>query len=321
MKFSVIIPVYNSEKYLRDCIESVLNQTYGEYEIVIVNDGSTDHSLDVCREYSRKHDNVKVINKDNGGQSSARNVGLKNSVGEYIVFLDSDDRIVDRDFFSKISAITETNKTDIIAFKYIELYEDLGKAKPLNVNLSECRCESYVDTLKNLIKRDAFYCSAWSKCVRRELLTDNGITFDERSRCEDMDWYFGVIEKANSIAILDDFIIEYRRRSGSVTTTTNIKNLSDYVAFLDKWDEILSQSTEDIHEVLKYAFAKLYVNLTVAYSRCKDRNKKGLYKTIKNHKRLLKYDLNPVVKKFGKISKIFGFGLTLFLLKIYSKVK
>ena len=88
---SVIIPVYNVEKYLSRCIESVLNQTYRNLEIIIVDDGSTDDSLNICRRYEKKDKRIKVIHQDNGGLSSARNKGLMNSTGEYISFVDSDD--------------------------------------------------------------------------------------------------------------------------------------------------------------------------------------------------------------------------------------
>lgn len=91
MKISIIVPIYNCEKYLEQCIGSLVKQTYSDIEIILVNDGSTDSSLSICKKYSETDDRIQVINKKNGGVSSARNVGIKVSTGEYVIFVDADD--------------------------------------------------------------------------------------------------------------------------------------------------------------------------------------------------------------------------------------
>jgi glycosyltransferase involved in cell wall biosynthesis len=112
---SVIIPVYNVEKYLRECVDSVLSQTYKSYEIILVDDGSTDGSGEICDEYIDGHSQVKVIHKANGGLSDARNTGLKNAKGEYVYFLDSDDYIVP-DAFQKLINISIKEQSDFVFF-------------------------------------------------------------------------------------------------------------------------------------------------------------------------------------------------------------
>ena len=99
MKISIVIPVYNVEKYLRECLDSVIVQSYRNKEVILVNDGSTDNSIEICEEYDMKYPFIKLINKKNGGLSDARNVGILNSTGEYILFLDSDDYWDDANLF------------------------------------------------------------------------------------------------------------------------------------------------------------------------------------------------------------------------------
>ena len=111
-KISVIVPVYNVEKYLRKCIESILNQTFREFELILVDDGSTDSSGKICDEYALKDSRIKVIHKENGGASSARNAGLDVAKGEYIGFVDSDDWI-EMDMYGELYRLIKENNTDI----------------------------------------------------------------------------------------------------------------------------------------------------------------------------------------------------------------
>lgn len=321
MKFSIIIPLFNSEKYLTECVNSVLNQSFDNFEIILVDDGSTDASVNICDDYSRKYNNIKVFHKVNGGQSSARNLGLRYATGDYIVFLDSDDKIIDENFLNKVFSIIEKEPRDIIAFKYVDYFEDSNTVKRLDINFSECRSDNYNETIKNLICKDAFYCSAWSKVINKELIVNNDIMFDEKSKCEDMDWYFNVVCQAQSIALLDEEIVEYRHRDGSVTATIREKNFSDYLFFIETWYKLLFESENDLHHILMHALAKLYANLLVAYVKFKGPNKKKIYLSIKKYRHILKYYFNPKVKKIYRIMRIFGFRLTLFALVLYLKVR
>ena len=128
IKYSIIIPVYNVEQYLSKCIESVLNQTYSNYEIILIDDGSKDDSGNICDALAKNNDFIKVIHKKNGGLSDARNVGLENSVGDYVIFLDSDDFWVDCNFLENISKLE--NNTDLIIFNSFKYYEQDNQRKP-----------------------------------------------------------------------------------------------------------------------------------------------------------------------------------------------
>ena len=116
--FSVIIPIYNTELYLRECIDSVINQNFHDYEIILVIDGSTDGSLKICYEYEKNHSTVRVINQTNMGPSIARNRAIDSSNGEYIIFLDSDDYWLKSNFLEVAAKKLEYHKSDIIFFGY-----------------------------------------------------------------------------------------------------------------------------------------------------------------------------------------------------------
>ena len=128
MKVSIVIPIYNVEKYLRECIDSVIAQSYYNKEVILVNDGSTDSSIEICKEYDLKYPYIKLINKKNGGLSDARNVGILNSTGEYILFLDSDDYWDENNFlFDLVQYIKINPNIDYIFFRYKFYYQKFQK--------------------------------------------------------------------------------------------------------------------------------------------------------------------------------------------------
>lgn len=136
-KISVIVPIYNQEKYLKECIDSILNQDYGDFEVLLVNDGSTDNSLNICYEYSKNNDNIKVLNLEHGGVSNARNKGIKSASGKYVCFIDSDD-IINKKFLSTLYMMISKYDSDIaeVDFRYIT-QEDIDKKEKIEVYSQE----------------------------------------------------------------------------------------------------------------------------------------------------------------------------------------
>lgn len=324
MFFSVILPIYNVEKYLPECVESVLKQTFKDYEIILVDDGSKDNSGKICDEYANKDSRIKVIHKENGGLSDARNVGTKQANGEYIVYVDSDDYIIDERFLETVhSKITETDG-DIVIYKFSKLYDDTKKIDECSFSLSFAENISDADELLlELVKRDAYYGMAWIKAFRRNIVVDNAIEFEKGLLGEDMDWYFNLVLNSNSISAIDKSYIAYRQRSGSITTTMKLKNLTDFVYILEKWSEKINKA--DISPIKKKALlgalAKYYANMFVVYSRLKDKDKKNYKKRIKSLSYLLNYGLSQRPLQIRKYYKMFGFNGTVMLLKIYDKIK
>lgn len=319
MFFSVIIPVYNVEKYLRECVDSILSQTFTDFELILVNDGSKDGSPAICDEYAQKDSRVKVIHKENGGQSSARNMGVNEASGKYAIFLDSDDFFTCNTFFEDIYNAANGEK-DIILFRYCKYYSE-DKKDECGISLANLETENKTLLLENLVKRDTFFCSCWSKCTKMSILKDNKIEFDVSLSCEDMDWYFNVVSKANSFAAIDKPFVNYRQRENSVTSSFKKKSITDYIFTIKKWSAEFNKIEDSrLKTVMLSALAKLYCNLLIAYSR-HIKELKDCKKDIFSFKWLLSYNLNPRTKIISKFAKMLGLGITCTLLNILEKVR
>ena len=318
MFFSVVVPVYNVEQYLKECVDSILSQTFKDFELILVNDGSKDSSPAICDEYAKKDSRVKVIHKENGGQSTARNKGIEAATGEFAVFIDSDDLFCDDHFFEDVKNAIDEN-TDIVVFRYCKYYGD--RTDECGISLSGLNSDNKAEFLRDLVKRDAFFCSCWSKCTRMSILKENNIIFDTSLSCEDMDWYYNVVSKAENFKVIDKPYVYYRQRENSVTSSFKKKSITDYIFTIDKWSKEFNKiQDESEKEVMLSSLAKLYCNLLISYSR-HTKELKDCKKAIFGFKWLLTYDLNPRTKIISKFGKMFGLGITCTLLKILEKVR
>ena len=174
---SVILPVYNSEKYIDKCIESILNQSLTDYQLIIVDDGSTDKSLDICKKYEAIDSRIVLISVSNGGVSKARNIGLNNAVGKYIFFIDSDDYI-----HSKTLEILYTKAIeydgDLVVGNYSEVKNYSEKSINCEVNEKDVNIKSGIELLKeSYATENTLYLAVWNKLIKRELI--KGLRFPE----------------------------------------------------------------------------------------------------------------------------------------------
>ncbi len=319
MLISIIIPVYNAEKYLEETLSSVIGQHFADYEVILVDDGSTDNSGSLCDQFAAVNQNISVLHKKNGGQSSARNLGIRAAKGEFLAFLDSDDLLCDKDSFASLSKRMVGN-TDIVLYRYYKYYSpDL--ISDCGISMSGLDGRDKTDVLHELVKRDAFFCSCWSKCVRRSLVIDNNLFFDENLTCEDMDWYFSVIEKAKNIAVIDKPFVYYRQRPNSVTASFKPEGIDGFIYTVEKWEKIF-QGIDDPRqkETLLAALAKLYCNLLISFSR-HQKELQNQRQRIFNLRHLLKYNLNPRTKKIRLCESVLGIRLTCLLIGIFDKIR
>lgn len=201
---SVIVPIYNSENTLEKCIDSLLCQTYDNLEIILVDDGSTDNSLDICMSYSEKHRNIKVISKPNGGVSSARNLGLDNASGDYYGFVDSDDYI-DADMYSVLMENALANNADI---SQVMLYDYKWKGDSNEIITADNKAG-----MKLLLKGVIFSC-VYNKIYKAELFSD--IRMNENMPiAEDFLCVYMLVRKAGKIVISSKPLYHYVFRDGS----------------------------------------------------------------------------------------------------------
>lgn len=217
-KITVVVPIYNVEKYLKKCIESILNQTYDNLEILLIDDGSTDNCLKICNDFKKKDSRIKVIKKENGGLSDARNYGINAATGKYIFFIDSDD-YVSCDIIEYLHKILIDNKADISTCLYQPFYEDDKEVKSITGNY-------YVyDTIKgleNLLYQKNCTTSAWGKLYKTKLFKD--IRYPKGKICEDLPTTYKLFSKAKKIVISDSKKYFYLQRANSIINSKfNIK--------------------------------------------------------------------------------------------------
>lgn len=323
MFFSIVIPVYNVEKYLSQCVDSILAQTFKDFELILVDDGAKDNSGKLCDEYAQKDERVKAIHRENGGAADSRNVGVAQASGEYLIFIDSDDYL-DRDTF--LEEIYERAKcgTDIICYKFKKYFDSTQQFATCSFDIPNLnQLDTMADKLKALVSHDAFYCSPWSKTIKMSLLKENNIVFEKGLLGEDQEWYYHIMLVAKSIDGIDEDYIVYRQTSNSTSRSWKMKNLTDCLGIIQKWEKKIMEAdlTDGYKEALLGSLAKLYCNLLIGYTNFKNKDKKQCYGQLKELSHLLRYNLNPRTRTFSKIKKLCGFSLMMTALKVLCKIR
>lgn len=323
MKYSFILPIYNVELYLEECVNSILMQTYCDYEIILVDDGSTDLSPMICDKLAEKDRRIKVIHKANGGQSDARNIGTKNATGDYIIFIDSDDFILSDKFLENINQKAKNNP-DLIFYKHQKYYHSDGHYDDCKYSYHEAiNRTNYQERIYTLVQTDSFFGMAWIKAIKRSTIINGNIQFDVNLKCEDMDWNYNLVLNSKSIELIDKSFIAYRQREGSVTATFKLKNLTDFIFTLEKWTQIVNNEVNNsiLKNALLGSLAKYYSNMLVVYARLKDGEKRKYRKRIKELRWLLNHSMSNRPKTISKIYKIFGFEMTIFALQVIDCIR
>lgn len=236
VKLSIIIPVFNIGKYLSNCLESILNQDFKDLEIICVNDGSTDNSLEVLQGFKAKDERVIIIDKVNEGSGVARNTALAIAKGEYVFFVDGDDWL-EKNSLEKMLTEADKLNTDILIFGGVSCYEQGSKFKKQSGGYSADKLpKKYFDKIfsAEYIKQDIFKfpSTAWTKLYRREFLLKNDIKFQLIKVGQDQLPFFHSMITAERIALLPKNLYCYRKnRKGAVTAVKKKKNLSPIYVF------------------------------------------------------------------------------------------
>ena len=225
MKFSVIIPVYNVETYLRECLDSVLNQTFSDWEAICVNDGSTDHSELILEAYAQKDARIHYVSKANGGTSTARNVGLRAAKGEYIVFLDGDDWLE----LNALQTLADHLKgEEILCFSGRRYFEETRQYHPAD-QLIEKQYASGMDYYNEnaLANRDFAFVCVVLRTYQRYFLIENHLFFADDVSYEDNLWVPLTLYKAKAISVISDALYVYRIRQGSKMQEVSLARKKD----------------------------------------------------------------------------------------------
>ena len=232
-KVSVIIPVYNVELYLKECLDSIINQTLTDIEIICINDGSTDNSLEILQEYKQKDDRITIINQKNQGLGAARNVGLDNSKGEYIYLIDSDDYL-ELSALEELYTLASENSLDLIIFKLINFYDETGEKFQSNYYDMAFLRDRVQDKVFNFYDiKDILFdisVSAPGKFFKRNLISE--MHFPEDIIFEDNPFFIEAIFKAKRVYFYDKYLYNRRIRDNSITTS-QFANYSDSLIILN----------------------------------------------------------------------------------------
>ncbi|GIJ97802.1 glycosyl transferase [Capnocytophaga stomatis] len=287
MIFSVIIPVYNVEKYLPECVDSVLQQDFSDYEIILVNDGSTDGSRKICDEYAQKYSSIKVIHKENGGLSDARNFGVKEARGEYLMFLDSDDFWKGTDILLDLSKIIEKRHPDLIINEIASFFEeDSEMAVRKFQNADKIKSNIFKDNLDFLVRNDIYYATACNKTIKRSIVEDNDLLFCKGQIHEDVSWCADIIPYIGTFYLYVNPFYQYRKnRQDSLTYKITTKSATDLMNIIIDQLPKLSK----IKGGLPYLSYNYYVCVD-KYSYLKDEEyKRNFLKTMQPYRYLLKH--------------------------------
>lgn len=326
MKVSFIIPVYNVERYLRKCVESITSQkTKCDIEVILVDDGSPDNSPQLCDELAQNTPCVISLHKQNGGLSDARNYGLKHATGDYVVFLDSDDFWVgDNSLEGLINLLNIYPDVDFVGFncsyyypneerysRWIEYPEELSK--PTDHNEALCL----------LSKRAVFPVSACMKIIRREALVKNNICFKVGQLSEDIPWFINLIEKTNTCIFINNYIYAYRQAGDGTSITHSIgKRNIDSIVQIIKNEVIILSNRSISKEARDSILSFLAYELILAYACLQYLNNneaKSRYQEMRELNWLLSYTHNPKVKRVNMMRRFLGMRVTTKILQLYLK--
>lgn len=304
MKFSILIPVYNVEKYLEKCLCSVLSQDFNDFEIVLVNDGSTDHSASICQRFAQADSRIKYYDKANEGLLLTRRFSIKRASGDYILFLDSDD-YWESGILSKLNQIIETKNPDLICYRFRRITDD---GNPISEDVGVFKDGTLFDAQNKEVFLAQFVKSPrlnplWSKCARSSIV-DKEADYSrfEDKKGEDLLQSIALVRNADTILYLDDVFVNYRQTPYGRARTFKIKYIDDYDTvknhiYTNLIDMKVSKPIIDV-------FFVRYIEGLTGYLEPLAVNSKDLHSFKEICKRINNYTLYNIAKKKVKVKDL-----------------
>lgn len=297
---SVIIPVYNVERYVAQCLESILNQTYKFLEIIIVNDGSTDDSYNICKKYADTDKRIKLFSKKNGGVSSARNYGLSYVTGDYVYFMDSDD-------YLELNAceimIKNIKNFDLLCFNWSCTY----KNNKIRNGVQTDKILSRNETLDLCVQNEnSFSGYLWNKLFKADIIKDNHIKFNKNiSICEDLLFVVEYIQYCDKVNSISNVLYNYRMRISAASKRFNLNKFSTIFASYQSLINIYKKENLEAKIFLEYEYLYNYY----LYKRIFDKNNVSIDRKILNEYKNIKKSKKVSRKKIKELFIIKNFNL------------
>lgn len=317
--FSFIIPVYNVAEYLPQCVYSIVNQDFDDFEIILVDNASTDNCFKLCDEFANKDKRVVVHHLNtNIGVSGARNLGIKCALGTYILFIDSDDFVMPNTLLKLRKFIADQMYPEVIFLDTVKVYSN-GSNIPMGENFcsSQINGMSSLSVLNHLSYLKKYPGSAWAKAIKRDILDDNLIFLENLVSVEDVEWTFRLFGVANSYAYCPLAFYCYRQRNNSITKTFTPSRASAFFQIIEKWAQ--EQPENEYRLIINSFLAYQYMILLFNLSNLNYDDSKTLYMKADRLKWILSYSRSPRCKIVCISVAVFGVYWTSRLLKVYNK--
>lgn len=322
MKVSFVVPVYNVESYLRQCVDSILSQTYRNIEVILVDDGSPDRCPAMCDAYTQLDCRVKVLHKPNGGLSDARNTGLMVATGDYVIFVDSDDMWMRNDSLENLIAyIKRYPECQFYGFNCQSYYSDTQNYRkwlPYSDNLLTPISGSMA--LHLLVASGTVPMSAWMKVIDRNWLLSMKIIFKVGQISEDVPWFIDLLDKCDKCVFVNDYIYAYRQNViGSISSTRGERSFYSVLDIIQTELELIDQRTfttvakDSLRSFLAY---ELSILMSMA-CRLPKKQQPIARKELKKLCWLFEYTQNPKVRMVSRVYNIFGYAITERVLRLY----
>ena len=313
MKVSIIVPVYNVEMYIEECILSLCNQTLKEMEIIIVNDGTKDNSMEVIKKFDDNR--IKIISQENSGLSAARNAGIKIATGEYIAFVDSDDFILFDSAYEEMYNIALNEGSDLVSGNALWYYSN-KKNHPMHrdMNLFPKNPITGEEFFLNCMKSKRVYAPVWINLYRRKLIVDNNILFKEGIFHEDEEFTPRILLNAKTVSIYNKEFYAYRQRENSIMNSgLNPKRGQDIIYICLSLQELFkSIKNKELEVLFKEYLTTLVINQIIEYK---------IYNIDKDIKVFIKINAVTYGQKFRAF--LINYNMKLFIIfeKIFNKIK
>jgi glycosyltransferase involved in cell wall biosynthesis len=323
--FSIIVPVYNCEKYLNECIDSVVCQDCESWELILVDDGSTDGSRKICEQYAENDSRVIVLTQVNQGPGEARNSGIKQACGEYLIFLDSDDYLCDSSLNNIKSVISCNSSPDIIVARAVLVSEKGDYVRDYNKQYDNEQIHNHdaVQVASYLLsrKKSSFW-SVWNHVFKLSFIKQTEIIFEKGIYAEDLDWTLQVFFKAGKFAVLNIPFYCHREREGKSLSFSSKMEL-DLFTVIFKWLSKLKdmELTANQYTVLSDAVADIYYcNLWHLWNHS-HAERKEIVKMLEEHKYIWKLGISKKCRILGLLCQTIGPSTTALFLNIRHRIK
>ncbi len=317
---SIVVPVYNVVHYLERCVLSVLRQTYKDMEVILVDDGSTDGSGELCDKLALTDARIHVIHQENQGLSGARNTGIRHATGEYIAFIDSDDEWLLNDGLEQLMKNINEGK-DLIVFKGVNIWKD-GRRVPFGdydvAHISQLPDAQSV--FSHLVETQLFQMSACFLLVRRKLLIDNELYFPSGLISEDVQWSLILWQHIHFVSVTNLEFYGYYHHKNSITTSPSIHVYESYDKIFSYWKDQCHHNCKNAPVILVY-LADLWINRGYHYHTLQTEDKQEALDILKRHSDLLNYANTPKAKLAAKLVSVLGVKNTIAMLGIYWQLR